>query len=260
MLAGDLRARIPEQPPRSLDLLPGLRLSRVLRQVAVPLAFVGLCSLLPITILLTTPGTKLSMWRTRTIAGRIEQAREAQDCLRDELRLQYSFSTNGVTFHGSDCVPSRAYASLQPADSVAVVYVDGDPGTNAVVEGRTVKNAPPWPVVFIFPLFILAFMGPMFWPVISRLLQDRRLFRTGIVVPGTVVFVSPRNPIKWPGWPGAARSDVFVAVKLPTGSEREVRAACDNEWLLSHLPPGAEVTVACHPTGSRAALLESYLR
>ena len=80
------------------------------------------------------------------------------------------------------------------------------------------------------------------------------------MVPGTVVFVKPQSSGPWPGWPPPTRVDVFVEVRMPTGDEREVRAFCDNDWLLAHLPPGAQVTVACHPTAAKGVLVENYVR
>jgi hypothetical protein len=91
-------------------------------------------------------------------------------------------------------------------------------------------------------------------------MRDRRLFRTGTLARGTVIFVVGHVAWSWPGWPQPMRSTVFVKTRLETGEEREVRAVCTNDWLLAHLAPGTEVTVVCDPASSRAMLLENYLR
>jgi hypothetical protein len=96
--------------------------------------------------------------------------------------------------------------------------------------------------------------------MVSQVMRDRRLFTTGIVAPGTVVFVKPRSNGSWPGWPPPTRFEVFVNATMPTGGEREVCAFCDNQWLLAHLAPGADVTVVCHPTAPKAMLVENYAR
>lgn len=44
------------------------------------------------------------------------------------------------------------------------------------------------------------------------------------------------------------------------GASKEVTALCSNDWLLAHLPPGAEVTVVYDSTTGRAMLVEDYVR
>ncbi len=54
------------------------------------------------------------------------------------------------------------------------------------------------------------------------------------------------------------RGEVFVATRLRSGEEREVKAICTNDWLLGRLEPGSEVNVCVE--GDKAVLLENYVR
>lgn len=60
------------------------------------------------------------------------------------------------------------------------------------------------------------------------------------------------------GWPLPVHAEVFVAARLRSGEEREVRAICTNDWLLVHLPPDSDVNICVQ--GERAILIENYLR
>ena len=89
-------------------------------------------------------------------------------------------------------------------------------------------------------------------------MRDRKLFRTGALAKGRVTYVKSTREIPWAG--GAqmyVQTNVYVRARFDTG-EREVKAACTNEWLVAHLPPGAEVHVCA--VGDKAMLVENYLR
>lgn len=264
MLGDDLLPRIPNEPPRSVDLLPGLSLSRAVSGATLiwPLGFLALFALMPVIILLSDEHAMLSVRRTETTAGRVERTQPVKECAGDGVRILYSFSPpeRGVLFRGHDVVcPRTPYSDVREGDSVPVVYLTSNPAINAIAGGQR-TDASPWPIFFVFPLFGLMFFAPLFWPRYSQLLRDRKLFRTGTVARGTVVFVVRQQDSWWPGWPLPTRADVYVQARFPMGEEREVRAVCTNDWLLAHLPPGAEVTVACRPGNPRAVLLENYLR
>ncbi len=211
--------RIPNEPPRSVDLLPGLSLSRAVSGATLiwPLGFLALFALMPVIILLSDEHAMLSVRRTETTAGRVERTQPVKECAGDGVRILYSFSPpeRGVLFRGHDVVCARTpYSDVREGDSVPVVYLTSNPAINAIAGGQR-TDASPWPI----------FLDS--W---------------------------------WPGWPLPTRADVYVQARFPMGEEREVRAVCTNDWLLAHLPPGAEVTVACRPGNPRAVLLENYLR
>src|SRR5262245_29343041 len=69
-------ARIPVNPPRRTDLLPGLRLSRAIsrRMLALPLAFLAFAFLMPILVFSTDPHAALSLRATETVSGTVEEA------------------------------------------------------------------------------------------------------------------------------------------------------------------------------------------
>jgi hypothetical protein len=255
-------SRIPAVPPRPADLLPGLRLSgRVMLRQLAPFSFLGLFAFMPVVIFLVDPGARLAYGQRTT--GRVEHVeRESQQCGGHGIGIRYSFSSpEGLPFRGEDTAcPRTPYSDVREGDAVTVVYLASDPTTNAIAGGQRVANAPPWPIFLVFPLMMALFLVPLFWPQYSQLRRDRRLFRTGVLAGGTAVYVAAPQTAWWPGWPRPTQSTVFVKARLPTGGEREVRAVCSNDWLLAHLAPGTEVTVVCEQDGSRAVLLESYLR
>jgi len=255
VLGDDLLPRIPNEPPRSVDLLPGLSLSRAVSGATLiwPLGFLALFALMPVIILLSDEHAMLSVRRTETTAGRVERTQPVKECAGDGVRILYSFSPpeRGVLFRGHDVVcPRTPYSDVREGDSVPVVYLTSNPAINAIAGGQR-TDASPWPIFFVFPLFGLMFFAPLFWPRYSQLLRDRKLFRTGTVARGTVVFVVRQQDSWWPGWPLPTRADVYVQARFPMGEEREVRAVCTNDWLLAHLPPGAEVTVSLPPRQSK---------
>ena len=255
-------ARIPVNPPRRTDLLPGLRLSRALsgRMLALPLAFMGFAAVMPILILSTDRDAALTFRATETVAGKVELAvpGERGRC-GNNTRLTYSFTTSrGAPFRGAQTVcDDDPYGRAQNGDALPIVYVASDPSINAIA-GRE-KNGPPFPVFFVFPLFFVAVFVPMLWPPIAQLLRDRKTFAQGVLARGRVVFARRQSTQSWPGWQGmTSRSEVFVRAEPPTGPPREVVVACSNEWLLAHLAPGSEVHVCVR--GDQAMLVEVYLR
>jgi len=248
-------------PPRRTDLLPGLRLSRALsrRMLALPLAFMAFATLFPVLILSVDRDAALSWRATETASGKVVSAepQERSRCGRG-TRLTYAFTTaQGTTFRGqATACGDDPWASAAPGDPLTVVYVASDPSLNAIAGRR--GNAPPFALFFFLPFFFAAIFVPMLWPPVGQLRRDRKSFATGVLARGQVVYARREQLQGWPGWQGMSRSEVYVRAELPTGSPREVMAACSNEWLLAHLAPGSEVHV-CVRDG-HAMLVEAYLR
>ena len=174
----------------------------------------------------------LSVRRTDTAAGRVERTQPVQECAYSDVRE-------------GDSVPRRL-----PDEQSRDQRDRGGP------ENQRTSVAD----ILLLPAIRPNVFRALFWPRYSQLLRDRELFRTGTLARGTVVFVVRQQDSWWPGWPLPTRADVYVQTRLPIGQEREVRAVCTNDWLLAHLPPGAEVTVAYRPGKPSAVLLENYLR
>ena len=262
LLAAELYPTIPETAPRQPGMLPGLRLMRIVRSrsLLLPLALVLLFSLMPVLLFLQDPSAALSLRATRTVAGRVDRIEAGLRCDGKSTRLSYSFVLDdGVVYRDQVTVcSSSAYSSLQPGDSVPVVYVADEPSINEI-SGTQQGNAPPLVLIVVFPLFALLMFLPMLWPELSRILRDRKLFRGGRMATGSVLFVTRDLRQTWPGWPSSAASIVYLRVDQPAGIA-EVQAQCGNEWLLAQLKPGAEVTVLFDPQKARAMLVENYLR
>ncbi|GAB6042044.1 hypothetical protein [Endothiovibrio diazotrophicus] len=257
----DFLPAIPERPPRKATVLPGLALSRVLKWqgLTLPLFVLVVFSLIPLMILSTDRDAMLSVWETETATGQVSQLADGRICQGDSVEVRYSFTAHQTDYHGVNTVCSQsAYATLRAGDTVPVIYLADDPSVNAIAGAS--QNGPPVGVFLLFPLFGLLFFMPLYWPRISQVLRDRRLFKKGVLASGTVVFVTKHNDVSWPGWPGSTRSDVHISIGEAGRGNTEVRARCSNDWLLYHLSPGTAVTVVYDPKRSRAMLVENYIR
>jgi hypothetical protein len=210
-------------------------------------------------IVFSDRSVSLALRANDTVDGQVESAAPDNGCGNGGHEVVYSFRTAaGVTYRGSESTrPNGPYGTLQPGDSVPIIYVASDPTLNAIATQQTASLTNVMPIM-LFPIFGLAFFLPFLWPRWSQLRRDRRLFRTGSLAPGRVGYVSTTQGAVWPGWPKPSSAEVFVAARLRSGEEREVKATCSNDWLLAHLPPGADVHVCVE--GDRAVLLENYLR
>lgn len=261
MIDPGLLERLPRQTPRSTEALPGLTLSRALRgkSFALPVVFLLFFMFMPILVMTSDPHLALS-WNAETATGHIDSITHNATCQPDSALIRYSFTdSTGAMFRGqSRSCDSGPYAGAQPGDAIPVRYAKKEP-TNNEIAGKEGGQDPPWIFFVFFPLMGLLFFAPLFWPSISRIINDRKLFRTGALARGRVVFVSQRESMRWPGWPGTTQHDVYIQVEVAAGM-KEVRAACGNDWLLQQLRAGAEVTVAYRPDVEQAALLENYLR
>jgi hypothetical protein len=141
-----------------------------------------------------------------------------------------------------------------------VQYVAGNPSINAM-RGGARNDAPPVALFLLMPIFILAMFSPMFVPQVRELLRARRLYGTGQLAIGTVIFVKKRVTASWPGWPGNSAAEVFIEYQATGGQKREAVAWCPNDWVVYNLAPSAKVHVAySDDKPSRVALLEAYLR
>jgi len=254
-------ARIPAEPLRSADLLPGLRFTRAIsmRTLGFPLAFIAMMALTPLFVLAGDRTAMLALRATETTSGRVEAVEPGRGCQDGSTEISYSFvSRAGVAFRGRKTACARSeYERVRPGDTVPVVYVKANPGVNALAGASNTGGLFYLPFL-LFPLFGLFFLVPLVSPRISQLRKERKLFRAGTLAKGRVVFVSLQRDSFWPGWPMPTRGEVFIAIRLRSGEEQEVKAVCTNDWLLGQLAHGSEVNVCVK--GSNAVLLENYFR
>jgi hypothetical protein len=153
---------------------------------------------------------------------------------------------------------------VQAGDAIPVRYLARDPGVNALAGPH--PDEFPLGLFLIIPLFATVFattLSRMFLPRLREILAARRLYRTGVLTEGKVVFVKRRTAAGWPGAQMQVVADfrVYVTCRLPTGQSVELIAPCTNEWLLNHLAPGTVVHVL-HDAGdtTKCALLEAFIR
>src|SRR5271157_598680 len=118
-------ARIPAEPPRNADLLPGLRLSRAIptQMLWFPLAFIAFMALMPLLVLAGDRTAMLSFRATETASGRVESVEPGRGCQGSGTEISYSFTSHdGVAFRGRQSACARSeYEGVRPGDSVPVV-------------------------------------------------------------------------------------------------------------------------------------------
>lgn len=250
-------SKLPPEPPRSTALLPGLALSAsVSKQYLFPLVFLSMFALLPLLIMSTDSKSRLSM-RGKTTDAQITSVIEQGD---DRL-ISYAFTPPGAPEYRGSCRCSKTspYYGVQPGQHVPVRYVPSEPSINQLAEVSKSKD-PPLFVFFFFPFFGMMIFIPILAPHFSELFRARRLFKTGRISKGIVVFVKRKNSPSWPTY-AMGPSVISIAYRLPSGQEAEGKALCSNEWLIHHLPPGASVNIAFRPEKpTEVVLLDAYIR
>ena len=151
------------------------------------------------------------------------------------------------------------YYSVNQGDAIEVRFLKGEPTVNALPD-QSRNQAPPLALFLFMLFFFLAIFAPLFWPPIREVLRARRLFKSGRLATGKVIFIKKRITSLWPGMPGNSASDVYIEFLTPMG-KREAVAWCQNDWLLNQLVPGTSVHVAYSDEDSdKVALLEGLLR
>lgn len=255
---------IPAHPPRT-GVPPGMRLRAAVSRstLVVPIAFIVLFTVLPLSIISTDPKAKLSIGPSRTVEGRAQSVTDVSGCRGSAARrIVYAFSPeSGSEFRGAGVACQESpYYSAQVGDKIPIRYLARDPAVNTIA-GADSDNEPPILFFLFFPLFFLLIFSPLYYPQLREVLRARRLYKNGTLVEGKVVFVKKRSTGTWPGWPGSSTADVYVAYQPSSGGRAEIVVWCTNDWLVNHLPPGAPVHVLLPPNKSaRGALLEAFIR
>jgi hypothetical protein len=258
-------SRVSIEPPRRVESLPGLRLRGVVPKWALvfPLFFLVFFLSIPLSIMTSDPAMRLSMGTAETAQGRVVSVGTASACRGSTSRhVVYAFSDrSGKEYRGAQSVCEESpYFSLKEGDLVEVRYLRSDPAIHDLP--NEARNQPP-PLLFflIMPTFFLAMFGALFWPPIGTVFRARRLFKSGRIAIGKVIFVKKRGYAGWPGMQGMVGSSVYIEIQLPSGATREVVASCHNDWLLDQLTAGTSVHVAhAEDDAEKVALLEAYIR
>ena len=257
-------ATIPSNAPRA-GVLPGMRLSTAIPRTTLLLllALVVFFAIFPLSIMSSDPKMRLSLGPSRTTEGRVLGLSQVSGCRGSSARrIVYAFSSQpGSEFRGASIVcEDSPYYSVQVGDRIQIRYLARDPALNAIA-GADSGNEPPFAVFVFFPLFFLLVLSPLYLPQLREVLRARRLYKSGVMTSGRVVFVKRRNTTTWPGWPGVTSADVYVAYQPSTGGRAETIVSCANDWLLTQLSPGATVHILLPADRSgRGALLEAFIR
>jgi len=258
-------ARLPAEPPRPLESLPGLRLKGVIPKWAIllPLFFLSFILIIPLSIMNSDPAMRMATGATNTVQGRVVSVSSASACRgAASHRVVYAFSSKaGREYRGAALLcEESSYYPLKEGDAIEVKYLRSDP-TLSRLPSEGGNQPPPFALFLFMPVFFLAIFGAMFWPPIGEVFKARRLFKSGRIAPGKVIFVKKRANFLWPGMPGSSASFIFVAIQSSSGMTREVVASCHNDWLVNRLMPGTTVHVAyADDKASEATLLDAFLR
>ena len=257
----DLLAGLPADPPRPLDLLPGLRLRTAMSPVLLmPFGFILFFFVMMWSVVSTEPQFHLMLGKTATDEGTVVSH---GDCRSDAgSRVRYAFTPpNGPEYHGSyaDCRGSTS-TGLQPGDKVAITYLVSDPSVNVLAE-RLPGGEPPVILLLFFPLFPALFFLPMILPPLLQIHRNRRIVRRGLLAKSTVRYAKSGTRPAWLPLRDTAPAEIFVAYRHANGATVEARAKCPNTWLVNQLAPGGIVTIAYLPNQPAVAvLLDAFLR
>src|SRR5450631_2356558 len=208
--------------------------------------FLSFFLFIPLSIMSTDPATRLAMGPTESTQGRVVSTGSASACRGGTShRLAYAFSSKaGGEYRGAATVCEESpYYSATEGDAIPVRFLKSDPIVNALAsDGR--NQAPPIALFLLMPLFFLAIFGSLFWPSVRDILRARRLFKSGRLASGKVVFVKKGTTPLWPGMTGNMAAEVFIEYQVSGGEKREAVATCRNDWLLNQLTPGTSVHIA----------------
>jgi Protein of unknown function (DUF3592) len=259
-------AKLPVEPPRRLEILPGLRLRGSIPRMAIifPLFFVAFVVMMPLSIMHADPAMRLAMGPTETAQGRVISNTSSSTCRGGASHhVTYSFSAmSGREYRGGTTLcEASPYYSVNPGDAIEVRYLKAEPVVNALPSERQ-QEPPPLAFFLFMPVFFLAIFASLFWPPVRELLCARRRFKSGRLAVAKVIFVKKRATGFWPGWlPFNGASEVYVRFTTPNDANREGIASCQNDWLLNQLVPGANVHVAySEDESAKVAILEAYIR
>ena len=255
-------AAVPAHPPRS-GVLPGMRLRTAIPRstLIILLALVLFFGSFPLLIMSSDPKGQLELRGVNTEGQVVSVADVPSGCRGPARRLIYEFKAqSGGSFRGGATLcEDSPYYSAKAGDSIEIRHLRDDPGRSAPASAD--PNEPPVFIFMIFPVFFLLVLSPMFLPQLREVLRARRLYKTGTLTRGQVVFIKKRSFGVWPGWPGSSSFDVYVAQQLPSGERIETVVWCTNDWLVNQLVPGTTVHILCPSNRSqRGALLEAFVR
>jgi hypothetical protein len=256
---------IPERPPRSVALLPGLKYTSILdKSTLFPIIFIILLvAILPIMMVLTLERDFRSPFVEMARAeGSVRGVIDNSKCDRQSVAIQYQFITNDHRTYYGKYVTCRdtLYASLKSGDSVPIVYDPKDPSYNGI-EGELGKNDPPILIFFIFPLFFLLIFAPMLAPNIKQIKNARTIFKKGIITRGKIVFIGQKKPASSFNFKGFTNMEVFYSFNTLDGKTIEAKVSTDNRWLANKLELGSIITVSyMERRPKKSIILDFYYR
>lgn len=239
---------IPERPPRSFSLLPGLKYSTILdKSMIFPIILIALIiGIFPIVMFLSIDKNfRLPFVHMEKADGNVTEIVDNSKCDRQSVSIHYQFLTNeNRTYYGKyfSC-KGNLYSSLRVGDSLPIVYDPKDPSFNGI-EGELGKNDPPLFIFIFFPLIFLLVFAPMIMPNIKQIKDARSIFKKGLITKGEIIFIRRKKHTNMFNFKFLTSMEIFFRFGTANGDTLESKVTNDNDWLANKLEIGSSVTVA----------------
>jgi hypothetical protein len=238
---------ISMEPPRSVSLLSGLKLSEVFNKTTVIfiILLVLLMGFIPVTMIFTMEKeARLPFIEMQKAEGKVIKLLDNSQCDKPSMSVYYEFKTNNGRSYYGDYKPCNRnlYSSLIVGNSVPIIYDPKDPSFNGI-EGELGKGQPPTVIFILFPLMFLLMFFPMFLPSLKQIISARSIFKKGQITEGEIVFIGRKKMPAAISFKGIASLEVYYSYKTIKGEKIESKIYTDNDWLACKLGVGSPVTI-----------------
>lgn len=257
---------IPEKPPRSVSLLPGLKYSIVLNKPMIfsIIFFVLMIGIFPVIMILSVEeGFLLPFIHMEKTEGSITKIIDNSKCDRESISIHYRFLTNQNRIYYGEYIfyRSNLYSSLKIGDNLPVIYNPRDPSFNGI-EGEMGKDSSPILIFILFLLIFLFIFSSVLMPNIKQIKAARSVFKNGIITKGEIIFIRRKKPTNiFDATKRLANMEVFFLFCTENGERLESKITTDNDWLSNKLEIGSSVSVVyMERKPQKNIILEFYYR
>jgi hypothetical protein len=256
---------ISKNPPRSISLLSGLKLSGALDNTTVlfVLLFAIIIGLFPVAMIFSMDKEiRLPFIEMEKAEGKVIELLDNSRCDKPSTTIHYEFKTsNDRSYYGDYLACNKnLYSSLSVGDNLPIIFDPKDPSFNGI-EGELGKNQPPVIIFMLFPLMFLLIFFPMFLPSIKQIIAARSIFKKGQITTGEIVFIGRKKFSSAINFKGITSLEIFYSYKTNKGERVESKISTDNDWLACKLEVGSPVTVAyMQSKPKRSIILDFYYR
>lgn len=256
---------IPEKPPRSIALLPGLKYASLFDKwtLLLLIVIILMVAIFPIMMFLSMEKSmRLPFIEMEKADGIVNEIMDDSKCDRKSVAIHYYFMTKeNRTYYGKyvTCQGSK-YSTLKVGDSIPIVYDPKDSSFNGI-EGELGKNDPPFIIFLFFPLFFLFIFAPMLMPNLKQVRNARSIFKNGIIIKGEIIFIGRKKLMSPFNFKGLTSMEVFYRFNTLDGKIIEAKTPTNNEWLTNKFEIGSTITVSyIEKKPKKSIILEFYYR